>query len=319
MFVMSKHALNHETRLWRVTLDVLADGRWHALSALATAAGVAPLPMRRFLRHARHLGAPLRFDAARGVRRNHPVSPLLGRRAAPVSAAWHFALDSTNAALLRDAGALPECGRVLLAEHQTQGRGRRGRAWLTPLGGGIALSFAMPRHRLEGAPALPLQVGVAMLRALRRAGLRGAGLKWPNDLMVHGHKLGGILVEGRSRTLVIGVGINHRLVRGWRPALGQAVTCLADEMGARLPKRERVVACILDELAALVRGANPDWAAEFARHDLLAGRVIQVHEASGMPWEGIADGVDAQGALRVRTSRGTRLCHAGEVSVRLGA
>lgn len=315
---MSKHAPDHETRLWRAALDALADGRWRALSVLASAAGSSLPRTRRSLLHFRHLGAPLQLDPARGVRLVHPVGPLLGRRRLPVRAEQRFKIDSTNTALLREASTLGD-GRALLAEHQTQGRGRRERTWLTPLGGGIALSFAMPRHRLEGLPALPLQAGVAVLRGLRRAGLREVGLKWPNDLVVNGRKLGGILVEGRSRVIVIGVGVNHRLATNWRGAVGQPATSLADAMGARLPSRERVVACILDELVAMVRQERPDWATDYARHDLLAGRLVQVQEASGARWDGAADGVDEQGALRVQTTQGPRLCHAGEVSVRVDA
>lgn len=312
MLGMSKQSPDCDAILWGRVLDVLRDGRWHARSSLtAGAGGGAEKALRRF----RHMGAPLQFDPARGVRLRYALTPLVSRRRCPIRTEVRFALGSTNAELLRRLGreGLP----ALLAEHQTHGRGRRERVWLTPLGGGVAMSLALPRQQADRLTALPLAVGVALAAALRRLGLRGVELKWPNDLMVGGRKLGGILVEARPMGMVIGVGLNHRFPSGWVKTVAQPVTSLAAEMGARLPSRDRVVQCMLEALMSLSQDGQAGWQHAFARYDMLAGKVIRVQEAAGDVWEGVAAGIGADGALRVRTATGERLCHAGDVSVRV--
>jgi BirA family biotin operon repressor/biotin-[acetyl-CoA-carboxylase] ligase len=117
---------------------------------------------------------------------------------------------------------------VCIAEHQSAGRGRRGREWLAPFGGGICLSlswtFPEPPPQLG---ALSLAVGVALLRALGSHGASGVRLKWPNDVLVNERKLGGILCELRAEAggpayVVIGVGLNARLAEATRRALGES-------------------------------------------------------------------------------------------------
>src|ERR1700740_279764 len=104
---------------------------------------------------------------------------------------------STNSVLLAEKGLARPV--LLVADQQTAGRGRRGRRWPAAPGGGLTLSLAlaMLRHRRELA-ALPLVAGVAVARALHALGVTRAALKWPNDILVDGAKLGGILVETKS-------------------------------------------------------------------------------------------------------------------------
>ena len=126
------------------------------------------------------------------------------------------ATDSTNSALAR----LPaeQChAHVMLAEKQTSGRGRRQRTWHSPAGGNIYLSLGW-RFPLQAAAlsTLPLVTALCLCRALDRAGLQGHGVKWPNDVLVNGAKLAGILVEtqavGSGPVLaVIGIGLNVRM------------------------------------------------------------------------------------------------------------
>lgn len=233
----------------------------------------------------------------------------------------HFLLDSTNSHLLRALGAGDVRLRACVAEQQSQGHGRRGRAWLTPLGGGLALSVAVPMGRLRDRRALPLRVGVGVAEALSRLGLRQVGIKWPNDLVVHGRKLGGLLIEGGSAGFVIGVGLNHHgfVSAGSRvdPGIGQPFTSLMDELGVRAPSRERVAVVMLEAIEAMLRGTQDDWAERFARYDALCDRPVRV--VGETAWHGIARGITADGALRVETIDGERLCHAGEVSIRMRA
>ena len=122
------------------------------------------------------------------------LPPAVAASVASLEIGW--ALGSTNSELLRRSAPLRGTD-VLLAERQTGGRGRRGRAWASPLAANIYLSlsrtFAGGLSRMGG---LSLAAGVAVGEALRELGVAGVGLKWPNDVLVDGRKLGGLLVEG---------------------------------------------------------------------------------------------------------------------------
>src|SRR3954471_20248616 len=118
-----------------------------------------------------------------------------------LEARWVERCGSTNEVLLAESRP----GVLLVAREQTGGRGRRGRRWYSPAGAGPTFS---PSARLERLAGLPLAAGIATARALRRLGADAVELKWPNDLVVRGAKLGGILVQTRRGFAVIGVGIN---------------------------------------------------------------------------------------------------------------
>lgn len=309
--------------LWGRLLARLADGHWHALVECTRGGSTGAIPLRRALRDYARRGVPLQFDLARGVRLRSKVTPLASRNPR-TRVATCFETDSTNARLLQVLHAgYPDIG-ALAAEQQTQGRGRHARRWITPLGGGIALSVACPYAHLPAGrmpAALPLRVGVALARACTRLGVRGVCLKWPNDLMLQGRKLGGILIEGGAKGLVIGVGLNHAFPARWRGRVDQPLISLRDVLGARTPARSRVLNVLFDALMTVRHGADTGWQEYFERHDVLAGREIRISASAGdlgEVREGVALGVTEEGALRVLTPDGERLCHAGEVSVRLG-
>ncbi len=123
-------------------------------------------------------------------------------------------VDSTNRYVAEHAANTPGMTHLCVAEVQNAGRGRRGRSWVAPFGSGICMSMGW--QFLEAPPtfsALSLAVGVAAVNALRRLGIEGVGLKWPNDLIWQQRKLGGILIEMRGESagpaqVVIGIGIN---------------------------------------------------------------------------------------------------------------
>ena len=233
---------------------------------------------------------------------------------------------STNADLVAAAASLPS-GRVLVAELQTAGRGRRGRAWHAPLGGSLA--FSLLWKSAGGAASLSglsLAVGLAVARALDRCGAVGVMLKWPNDLLApHAAgwaKLGGILIEiaGPSNGpahAVIGIGLNLRLGSGAAP-IEQPVTDL-NSVGPTV-SRNHVLALVLDELALVLRTFAADGFAPFAsqwnmRH-AFAGQRVAMSAEGAMPIEGIALGVDPDGVLLLETPNGPRRVTSGELSLR---
>jgi BirA family transcriptional regulator, biotin operon repressor / biotin---[acetyl-CoA-carboxylase] ligase len=235
--------------------------------------------------------------------------------------AW--TVGSTNTELLR-CSAPGRGSRVLLAERQTGGRGRRGRDWASPLAAHIYLSvlrgFAGGLSRLGG---LSLVAGVAVAEALREAGVVEVGLKWPNDIVVNGHKLGGLLVEGGGEfagpaRAVIGLGINVRMPPAFAAQITQPWTDLGQLLGATV-SRNAVVAQVLAHLLPVLETFEQEGLAPFleryAALDALAGRTVRV-EDGGTWFEGDALGLAEDGALRVRIEGVERRFHAGEVSVR---
>lgn len=237
-------------------------------------------------------------------------------------------IPSTNDYLLQ----LPSSelhGRVVLADRQLAGKGRRGREWQSP-DGNIFLSlgwrFNAGAAKLE---ALSAVAGICTCQALSRIGLAGHGIKWPNDIHVGGAKLAGILVELRSgrngTSAVIGIGINVNLGPDAARHIDQAWTDLVHVKGLKTTDRNVIVAAVIEELVgALQPGSQglPEILRErWSGWDLLFGKAIQVDHL-GTIQEGEARGITEGGALRVRLSSGPgttdeiRTFFSGEVSVR---
>ena len=249
------------------------------------------------------------------------LTPDAAARLATLEVVW--TIGSTNTELLRR--STPEQGiDVLFAERQTGGRGRRGREWSSPLAAHVYVSVL---RRFNGGLArlggLSLAAGVAVAEALRGLGLSGVGLKWPNDLVADGHKLGGLLVEGGGEfagpaRAVIGIGLNVHMPAAAAAAIDQPWTDL-DTLAGRRMDRTAVGTAVLEALLPAldlfdVQGLAP-FLPRYAALDCLTGREVRV-ELHGHWREGQALGLADDGALRVRIDGSEHLLHAGEVSVR---
>jgi len=241
--------------------------------------------------------------------------------------------DSTNTAVLRLPGD-HQHAHAMLAECQTGGRGRREKSWHSPAGGNIYLSLGWWFRDCQWPlSTLPLIVAIAVCRALARGGLRGHGIKWPNDILVQDKKLAGILVElqsaGSSPALaVIGVGLNVRMPS---PQPGDPATAIdrpwTDLVSQLLPaevgiSRNRLAAFLLDELlealVAFERAGFEGFSDAWQELDLLQGKKIQL-EHNGKILAGVAHGVDKNGGLLLETPQsGIQVFHSGEVSIHRG-
>ena len=217
---------------------------------------------------------------------------------------------------------------VILAEHQTGGRGRRGRGWVAPPGGAICLSVAWQYPDLPAdLSALSLVVGLCTVNALAELRVPGVLLKWPNDLVTAGGKLGGILIEMRAESggpvhVVVGIGLNVALDDTARAAV-KATGNTADDIRAHhtpVPDRNAIVAALL---ARLIPALEAFPRAGFTPHldnwhdcDALREQEVRVENA-GEITRGIARGIDAHGALIVETPTGVQRFISGEVTVRI--
>src|SRR5438105_7695143 len=190
---------------------------------------------------------------------------------------------STNAELLAEG----KPGVLLVAQEQTAGRGRRGKRWYCAPGAGVTFSLSV--RIAKPAAGLSLVAGVGVARALRAPGGSRAGLKWPNDLVVDGAKLGGILVETRGRLAVIGIGINTRRDPSLEARLGRPIAAL-EQFVSVPPDRviERTAASLLEALATFGSQGLGPLRAEWERMDAHAGKRLRVRLADGRVLTGLA-------------------------------
>lgn len=226
--------------------------------------------------------------------------------------------DSTNTLLLnRDPGRAH--GHAVLTETQRAGRGRDGGAWIATPHSNMLLSFGWLFPSLHRG-GLSLAAGLALQRVVARLGVADAGVKWPNDVLVSGRKLAGILVETRVRphaTLaVIGVGLNVVLASGDRARIATPAVDLQTLLGMT-PDRNRLGAHIINEMAdTCARFAAEGFApfeAGWRAHDVCAGKAVSVRDGADIV-QAVACGVTTDGALRLQNGDGTmRTVHAGEV------
>lgn len=209
----------------------------------------------------------------------------------------HFArIDSTNQWLLTEG----RCGQLCVADQQTAGRGRQGKTWHSASTDNLYFSL---KHCFTESVAhlslLSLTVGIALAEALATLGLQGHQLKWPNDVYIQQKKLAGILLESNAKhVMVIGIGLNRvsdftQQQTGW--------TSLQTVM-SKPPSATILLATIINHLDRLL-AAFPDYSTkklqtQWANWDMLAGRPIHLQQA-GRHYDGIAQGISAQGELAV--------------------
>jgi BirA family biotin operon repressor/biotin-[acetyl-CoA-carboxylase] ligase len=231
-------------------------------------------------------------------------------------------LDSTNLALHRQPLSRQHAN-VILAEHQSSGRGRRGRHWVSPFAQNLYLSLGWKfENPMSELTCLPLVVALAAAKALTRAGLQGHRVKWPNDLLLDGRKLGGCLLEIQGDNhgpchAVLGVGINVRMPISDKTAdIDQAWT----DLNSHLPafSRNALAALVLENLLShlslfAVQGFGP-FRPHWQQVDGLFGQTISVYSGNST-MQGTAVGIDQNGALLLDTGKETLILHSGEASL----
>lgn len=229
---------------------------------------------------------------------------------------------STNADLLARAATL-DGPALLVAEHQSAGRGRAGRSWLSAPGDSLTFSLAwkfdLALHQLAG---LPLAVGVALAEALAACGVQ-VQLKWPNDVLKDGSKLAGVLIEtqaapGSGIWAVIGIGINLRMPDDLELRIGR-ISAAAPWL-ARMDRDALMAALLAGLAAALGQFSQAGFGAFSARWNRLhawQGRPVSIIDNGAVLHDGIAAGVDDSGRLLLDCASGRITVLAGDVSLRV--
>lgn len=311
----------------------LADGEFHSGEKLAHEFGVTRATVCNALHDVGQFDLTLYSVRGRGYRLARPlqwldaelIRSMLGASGAELQIEVIECASSSNALLLQRCTQGAASGTVLAVEWQTAGRGRLGRTWHSGLGDTLTFSLLW---RFDGGLAalsgLSLAVGVAMMRALHELGIAGAGLKWPNDVLLNDGKLAGILIEAQGDMLgpsavVIGIGLNLTVPEALRELIGQPVSDLTS-LDMPQAERNKVLAVSLRHLAEVLHGFGQGGFAplrdEWESRHVFQGRSVKMLMPDGSHVAGTVLGVTDEGVLRLMTGRGEQLFNAGEVSLR---
>ena len=316
-------------------LATLADGHFHSGQDLADRAGVSRTAIWKHMRALEQRGLDIFAVTGRGYRLAEPLDLLevdrirehltvaARQQVSAVTVAMEMA--STNQYLLEQLPADQAHGHICLAEYQSAGQGRHGNRWQSPLAAGLYLSVGWRAEGMaEPLTGLSLAAGVAAVRALKACGITDVGLKWPNDLVSQGRKLGGILLQVRGEITgsclwVLGIGINVRLPAAARESgYNQPVTDL-QSLAPTLPARSELAAALINELIACLSaypqtGFKP-YIRDWQRYDCMSGREVTLSTGRESV-RGQMIGVDNAGALLLAIDGGIRRYASGELSLR---
>jgi BirA family transcriptional regulator, biotin operon repressor / biotin---[acetyl-CoA-carboxylase] ligase len=234
-------------------------------------------------------------------------------------------IDSTADYLAKQWQQQPSVGRVCIAEHQTAGRGRKGRPWISPFAANLYFSIGVELPLgLSALGGLSLAIGISLTQSLNQLTNQDVKIKWPNDLLVDNKKLAGILVEASGDNndasfLNIGIGLNWNMQQEQAGEIDQPWLNLKSLINHKSIDRTQILALLLADLdAALIKYSQSGfasfsdvWPQVSANYKL----PVVIHLPNGQE-QGTEIGVEANGALKLQTESGIKVFHSGEVSLR---
>lgn len=309
-------------------LNLLKDGRFHSGQDLGAALGISRSAVWKQLQHLEaELGLSIHKVRGRGYQLAAPLMLLDALTISAIAPSWPVtvldSVDSTNAEALRAIGQGGQAPFLVLAERQVSGRGRRGRKWVSPFAENLYYSLVL---RIDGGvrqlEGLSLVVGLAVLQALRNFGVPGAGLKWPNDVLVGNKKIAGILLElvgdpADVCHVVLGIGVNVNMQVA--DEVDQQWTSIRLESG-RSSDRNALVVELSKQLSAYIQRHQVDsfsaLQSEWEANHLWQDRSVSLIAGSNHV-DGVVLGIDSQGALRLKVSGVEKVFSGGELSLRL--
>lgn len=317
-------------------LEILSDGRFHSGEDLGAALGISRAAIWKQLQKLESLNIPLHSVKGRGYRLPDSVELLNNE----VMAAHGFpfdvfescelalSVDSTNSVMMQKAEQNIAQRHICFAEMQTSGRGRRGRQWLSPFARNLYFSVLWPFSQgIAAIQGLSLVVGLAVHKVLERNNIQGAGLKWPNDILVEQGgvfaKMGGILIEITGDVtdncqIVIGVGLNLDVCVQDQAQLDQQAIGLK-QLGYT-SGRNYLAAELVSELVLALEVFNKNGFSAFQDEwngaDCFFGKPLTVLLPSSHI-DGVGCGVNSKGEYQLEAQDGMQVVNAGEVSLRL--
>ncbi|WP_261834265.1 bifunctional biotin--[acetyl-CoA-carboxylase] ligase/biotin operon repressor BirA [Vibrio ishigakensis] len=306
-------------------IQQLCDGKFYSGEQLGEVFGVSRAAIARHIRGIQELGIDIYSVKGKGYKLEQPLellNPDYLQQGLSVPIEVIPVIDSTNQYLLNQKDV--ESGSVCVAEYQTQGRGRRGRAWISPYGSNIYYSMYWRLEAgLQAAMGISLVIGIALVEALEELGVQGCKLKWPNDVYHNQKKLAGILVElsgqaGDAANLIIGVGVNVAMPENVE-GIDQPWTSLNEIANGQTNLRNELVKTLTQKLCSSIelyetQGLKP-FLDTWHKYDNFIGQNIKLIMGN-REVHGVCRGIDSSGALLLETDSGIEQYVGGEISVR---
>jgi len=314
-------------------LEKLIDGKFHSGEQLASDLGVTRAAIWKNIKilqaeydldiHA-VTGKGYRFSQSIELLDSKVIMANLPEACLRPEVETFLTIDSTNRYLMKKALSTEVKCQAVFAEQQTSGRGRHGRNWVSPFGGNLYFSILYPFQRTpRDVTGVSLAVGVAIVEQLERQGINSAKLKWPNDILVEGRKLCGILLElhGESHgplAIVVGIGINISMPESAVNEIDQPWISY-QSLTQNPASRNKLAADFLSNVLLCLQ--------EFEQHGLQAFRERWLQRDCYMNTKvklqlgereitGIARGIDQQGALLLETQGQIQRYYSGEIRLR---
>lgn len=317
-------------------LKLLSDGQFHSGAKIAQLLGVSRTSVSNALRGIDEFGVMLYRVTGKGYRwinpvqwlDKHAISQYLADRSQRFQITIDEIVESTNTILLNTSKVQnfdQSMINVVVAELQTKGRGRRGRAWFSGLGDSLTFSLSWQfQQGVNFLAGLSLAIGVAIIRTFALLGIRDVTLKWPNDLLFDASKLGGVLIElqGEAQgpaTAVIGIGINLAISDKIKRLVDQDITDLNSIAHVSID-RNKLLATLLIEITTVLEiftteGFSP-FKEEWIGYHAFEAKEVEVLLPAGLIERGIVNGITEEGALRLQMGSRLKSFHCGEISLR---
>lgn len=321
----------------KAVLTLLADAQCHSGTEIADKIGISQSAIFNQLKKLSELGLVYTTVTDRGYQlattlqllSQSAIEKKLTEEARHLIAELeiHDVLDSTNRYLMDKAQKTKKNSVVCFAEYQSAGKGRGGREWISPFGSNIYLSILWRfQQGVRAINGLSLAVGVAVVRTLKDCGIKGIGLKWPNDIICDKKKLAGILIEASGESdgschTIIGLGLNFYLPKQQAQHITQEWVDLNSIIsGDASPLRNQFCSMLLNQLMPLIanfeRDAFKHYVDEWREYDTMQGDEAVIYQGK-KKYNGIIKGIDDDGLLLLMKEQGGLITFAsGEVSFR---
>lgn len=319
-------------------LRLLADGKFHSGEVIAGRLNVSRTTVWQALQHAASIGVQVHSVSGRGYKLPAPltlldelaISQAIGEQRAWFKLEILDEIDSTNSYIMRQIASSKNSQSVphatcVAAQVQTKGRGRRGRSWQAGLGASLTFSLLWRfQCGASGLSGLSLAVGVALIRTLHGFGVAEALLKWPNDVLINGKKLAGILIELQGdmegpSTAVMGIGINMNLPESLRSAIDQPAIDLHSITTQPIDPNEllgHILKHLADVLSIFERDGFTSVRQEWSKYHAYDAKPVRLLMPDGREVQGVVNGVANDGILLVETAAGLQRFSSGEISLR---
>lgn len=316
-------------------ITLLADGEFHSGEEIGSLLGVSRAAVWKQIQKVEHFGLSVETIRGKGYRLTKKLELLDKAKLLEnintvkhliTELEIHTSIGSTNDRAQEKIRSGSGSGTICLAEHQIQGRGRRGREWVSPFAQNIYMSviwhFNEGVTQLEG---LSLTVGVAIANALTSFGIEGVELKWPNDVHVNGQKISGILIEmsgdadGRC-SVVVGVGLNLSLDEQHAELIDQPWTDLSKVIPEHiLLDRNLLTSKLIEEVVSVLKDFSlygfKKFKDQWQNYNSYCGKKVVLLLGENKV-EGVLQGIDERGAILLSTEDGVKAFSGGEISLR---